>query len=94
MLLNYMLNLFILSTYLFILKSVFASYKLNIYFIFVLRVFYVIFPFSDTAAVYHNEKYIKEALQVLLPKYHLKREDLFITSKLGIHFHNNIKSNA
>jgi len=39
--------------------------------------------FSDTAAVYNNELYIKEALKVLLPKYHLKREDLFITSKLG-----------
>lgn len=38
----------------------------------------------DTAAVYNNEEYIKQALQVLLPKYHLKREDLFITSKLGI----------
>lgn len=37
----------------------------------------------DTAAVYNNEQYIKEALQVLLPKYHLKREDLFITSKLA-----------
>jgi len=37
----------------------------------------------DTAAVYHNEDYIREALKVLLPKYHLKREDLFITSKLA-----------
>ncbi|VVC33439.1 NADP-dependent oxidoreductase domain,Aldo/keto reductase [Cinara cedri] len=37
----------------------------------------------DTAAVYRNEEYIKEALAVLLPKYHLKREDLFITSKLA-----------
>ncbi|CAI6365296.1 unnamed protein product [Macrosiphum euphorbiae] len=37
----------------------------------------------DTAAVYNNEQYIKEALKVLLPKYHLKREDLFITSKLA-----------
>lgn len=44
--------------------------------------------YLDTAAVYNNEQYIKDALKVLLPKYHLKREDLFITSKLGIHFFN------
>lgn len=35
--------------------------------------------------MYNNEEYIRDALKVLLPKYNLKREDLFITSKLGIH---------
>ncbi|XP_045461942.1 glyoxal reductase-like isoform X1 [Harmonia axyridis] len=37
----------------------------------------------DTATVYHNETSIGQALKVLLPKYNLKREDIFITSKLG-----------
>lgn len=37
----------------------------------------------DTATVYHNETSIGQALKVLLPKYNLKREDIFITSKLA-----------
>ncbi|XP_058450039.1 glyoxal reductase-like [Malaya genurostris] len=36
----------------------------------------------DTALVYRNEEHIGKALQTLLPKYNLKREDIFITSKL------------
>lgn len=40
--------------------------------------------FKDTAAAYGNESEISDALKVLLPKYNLKREDLFITSKLGM----------
>ncbi len=38
---------------------------------------------SDTAAVYRNEVDIGIALKKLLPKYNLRREDIFITSKLG-----------
>lgn len=37
---------------------------------------------SDTANGYRNELLIGDALQTLLPKYGLKREDIFITSKL------------
>ena len=37
----------------------------------------------DTASVYRNEREIGESLKELLPKYGLKREDIFITSKLG-----------
>ncbi|XP_075236915.1 glyoxal reductase-like isoform X2 [Lycorma delicatula] len=37
----------------------------------------------DTATVYENEADIGNALQKLLPKYNLKREDIFITSKLA-----------
>ena len=37
----------------------------------------------DTASVYRNEREIGECLKELLPKYGLKREDIFITSKLG-----------
>ncbi|XP_055638090.1 uncharacterized protein LOC129776458 [Toxorhynchites rutilus septentrionalis] len=36
----------------------------------------------DTAVVYGNEHHIGNALKKLLPKYNLKREDIFITSKL------------
>lgn len=36
----------------------------------------------DTAVVYENEQEIGEALRSLLPKHNLKREDIFITSKL------------
>lgn len=36
----------------------------------------------DTAVVYRNEQDIGDALKVLLPKHNLKREDIFITSKL------------
>jgi len=37
----------------------------------------------DTAAVYNNEEDIGDAFKTLLPKYNLKREDIFITSKLA-----------
>lgn len=37
----------------------------------------------DTASVYSNEKDIGIALKDLLPKHNLKREDIFITSKLS-----------
>ncbi|VDM36682.1 unnamed protein product [Toxocara canis] len=36
----------------------------------------------DTAQVYGNEKAIGEALHTLLPKYNLKREDIFLITKL------------
>lgn len=52
---------------------------------FIIHSYKLWFYFSDTAAVYNNEEYIRDALKVLLPKYNLKREDLFITSKLGIY---------
>ncbi|GAB0091894.1 Aldo-keto reductase [Sergentomyia squamirostris] len=35
----------------------------------------------DTATVYRNEAFIGNSLKILLPKYNLTREDLFITSK-------------
>jgi len=37
----------------------------------------------DTAVVYRNEHHIGAALKSLLPKHNLKREDIFITSKLS-----------
>ncbi|KAA0188591.1 hypothetical protein HAZT_HAZT000680 [Hyalella azteca] len=37
----------------------------------------------DTASGYRNEEHIGAALRDLLPKFGLKREDLFITSKIG-----------
>ncbi|XP_012264456.2 aldose reductase A-like [Athalia rosae] len=37
----------------------------------------------DTAERYGNEEDIGEALKVLLPKYNLKREDIFVTTKLS-----------
>ncbi|KAL7632449.1 UNVERIFIED_CONTAM: hypothetical protein RMT77_017225 [Armadillidium vulgare] len=37
----------------------------------------------DTAAVYRNENDIGLALQTLLPKFNLKRSDIFLTSKLS-----------
>lgn len=36
----------------------------------------------DTAVVYRNEEQIGSALKELLPKYKLRRQDIFITSKL------------
>ncbi|PSN44394.1 Alcohol dehydrogenase [NADP(+)] A [Blattella germanica] len=36
----------------------------------------------DTAAVYRNEEAIGLALESLLPKFNLKREDIFLTTKL------------
>lgn len=41
----------------------------------------------DTAAVYKNESDIGDCLNELLPKHNLKREDIFITTKLGLHFY-------
>uniref|UniRef100_A0A915EK32 NADP-dependent oxidoreductase domain-containing protein n=1 Tax=Ditylenchus dipsaci TaxID=166011 RepID=A0A915EK32_9BILA len=40
------------------------------------------YRYIDTAQVYKNEKYIGDALKILLPKHSLKREDVFIASKL------------
>ncbi|CAH2241774.1 jg16337 [Pararge aegeria aegeria] len=37
----------------------------------------------DTAAVYHNEQYLGNALRELLPKYGLTRQDIYITTKLS-----------
>lgn len=37
----------------------------------------------DSAVCYRNESHIGDALKVLLPKYNLKREDIFITSKIS-----------
>jgi len=42
-----------------------------------------LFVVPDTAAVYRNEEAIGLALQNLLPKFNLSREDLFLTTKLG-----------
>lgn len=42
-----------------------------------------LFLSTDTAVVYRNEEHIGNALKKLLPKYNLKREDIFITSKLS-----------
>ncbi|KAF7257546.1 hypothetical protein EG68_05322 [Paragonimus skrjabini miyazakii] len=36
----------------------------------------------DTAAYYHNERRIGEALKLLMPKYNLHRRDLFLSTKL------------
>lgn len=41
------------------------------------------YRYIDTAQVYGNEAAIGDALALLLPKYNLKREDIFITSKLA-----------
>uniref|UniRef100_A0A0N4ZNR8 Aldo_ket_red domain-containing protein n=1 Tax=Parastrongyloides trichosuri TaxID=131310 RepID=A0A0N4ZNR8_PARTI len=40
----------------------------------------------DTAQCYGNEEAIGDALQILLPKYGLSREDIFITTKLAPKF--------
>uniref|UniRef100_A0A915KF37 NADP-dependent oxidoreductase domain-containing protein n=1 Tax=Romanomermis culicivorax TaxID=13658 RepID=A0A915KF37_ROMCU len=40
------------------------------------------YRFIDTAYLYGNEKVIGELLEDLLPKYQLKRRDIFLTSKL------------
>jgi len=37
---------------------------------------------TDTAVIYKNEEDIGLALEVLLNKYNLQRNDIFITSKL------------
>jgi hypothetical protein len=42
-----------------------------------------LFVVPDTAAVYRNEEAIGLALQTLLPKFSLSREDIFLTTKLG-----------
>ncbi|CAH8656195.1 unnamed protein product [Dicrocoelium dendriticum] len=36
----------------------------------------------DTAAYYHNERRIGEALKILRPKYNLERKDIFLSTKL------------
>lgn len=41
-----------------------------------------LFVYLDTAAVYRNEEDIGQALQSLLSKHNLAREDIFITTKL------------
>ncbi|KAI5709790.1 hypothetical protein M8J76_003110 [Diaphorina citri] len=43
----------------------------------------------DTAQEYGNEASIGRALKVLLPKFNLKREDIFITSKLSPQYNGN-----
>uniref|UniRef100_A0A2A4JN78 NADP-dependent oxidoreductase domain-containing protein n=2 Tax=Heliothis virescens TaxID=7102 RepID=A0A2A4JN78_HELVI len=37
----------------------------------------------DTAAVYRNETYLRDAFKTLLPKHGLERDDIFITTKLS-----------
>jgi methylglyoxal/glyoxal reductase len=49
------------------------------------------FRLIDTAAVYHNEKYIGKALSKLLPKKGIERKDLFITTKLSNRDHENVE---
>ena len=39
--------------------------------------------FKDTAQVYKNEADLGQSFESLLPKYNLKREDIFITTKIG-----------
>ncbi len=41
--------------------------------------------FLDTAQVYRNEADLGKALEVLLPKHNLKRENVFIITKIGMH---------
>uniref|UniRef100_A0A0N5B2N3 Aldo_ket_red domain-containing protein n=1 Tax=Strongyloides papillosus TaxID=174720 RepID=A0A0N5B2N3_STREA len=41
------------------------------------------YRFIDTAQCYGNEKAIGDALQILLPKYNLGRNDIFITTKVA-----------
>lgn len=43
---------------------------------------YNIFFSQDTAKVYRNEEDIGKALKQLLPKYNLRRQDIWITTKL------------
>lgn len=37
----------------------------------------------DSAVCYRNESHLGDALKELLPKYNLRREDIFITSKIS-----------
>ena len=53
------------------------SRHLNLYLIMLLN------SFQDTAQVYKNEADIGKCFETLLPKYGLKREDTFITTKIG-----------
>ncbi|CAI2354853.1 unnamed protein product [Caenorhabditis sp. 36 PRJEB53466] len=46
----------------------------------------------DTAKVYNNEKEIGEALEILLPKYNINREDVFITTKLHPNTTENVRN--
>ena len=59
--------------------SVWHIINLHVCNLFMYRDLYLI----DTASVYKNEADIGRCLKLLLPKYNLKRSDIFITSKLG-----------
>ncbi|XP_028179119.1 uncharacterized oxidoreductase YtbE-like [Ostrinia nubilalis] len=48
----------------------------------------------DTATAYNNEGLIKEALETLLPKHGLERDDIFITTKLAPSDHGNERVRA
>lgn len=37
----------------------------------------------DTAQMYNNEKFLGQAFKELLPKFNLKRSDIFIITKFG-----------
>lgn len=37
----------------------------------------------DTAQVYQNEEDLGKSFEIILPKLNLKREDLFIITKIG-----------
>ena len=39
--------------------------------------------FQDTAQVYKNEADIGKCFETLLPKFGLRREDIFLTTKIG-----------
>ncbi|KAI6211878.1 Peptidase-M3 domain-containing protein [Aphelenchoides besseyi] len=41
------------------------------------------YRFFDTAQIYRNEKIVGKALKDLMPKFGLKRQDIFVTSKLN-----------
>uniref|UniRef100_A0A1I7UVJ2 Aldo_ket_red domain-containing protein n=1 Tax=Caenorhabditis tropicalis TaxID=1561998 RepID=A0A1I7UVJ2_9PELO len=45
----------------------------------------------DTAKVYNNEKEIGDALEILLPKHNLRRENIFLTTKLHPSTEENVK---
>lgn len=38
----------------------------------------------DTAQMYNNEKFLGQAFTELLPKFNLKRSDIFIITKFGM----------
>jgi diketogulonate reductase-like aldo/keto reductase len=41
---------------------------------------------KDTAQGYRNEADLGKCFETLLPKYNLKRDDIFITTKIGFEF--------